>query len=93
MRGTSQAAYFPILDAEASATKSRSSENSSTGAERELYVASFARPMKEDWVRDLRDQCTSQNVPFFFKQWGGVSKKKAGRTLDRKTWQQFPVAD
>ena len=50
-----------------------------------------ARSMSSDWVRDIRDQCTSKGVPFFFKQWGGVNKKKAGRTLDRKVWQQFPV--
>lgn len=50
-----------------------------------------ARPMTSGWVRDIRDQCLSKGVPFFFKQWGGVNKKKAGRTLDRKVWQQFPV--
>ncbi len=50
-----------------------------------------ARPMPSDWVQDLRDQCTSQGVPFFFKQWGGVNKKKAGKTLDGRVWQQFPM--
>jgi protein gp37 len=49
-----------------------------------------SRLMSSDWVRDLKDQCISQNVPFFFKQWGGVNKKKAGRELDGKVWQQFP---
>src|SRR5712691_11689207 len=38
-----------------------------------------ARPMKPEWVRSLRDQCLASGVPFFFKQWGGVQKKKTGR--------------
>lgn len=50
-----------------------------------------ARPMFIDWVRDIRDQCLDQQVPFFFKQWGGVHKKKAGRALDGRTWDQMPV--
>jgi len=50
-----------------------------------------ARPMAIDWVRDIRDQCLEQQVPFFFKQWGGVHKKKAGRILDGRTWDQMPV--
>ncbi len=50
-----------------------------------------ARPMNSGWVRDIRDQCTSQEIPFFFKQWGGVNKKRAGRILDSKIWQQFPA--
>jgi protein gp37 len=49
-----------------------------------------ARKMKEEWVRSLRDQCASQQVPFFFKQWGGVRKKKAGRELDGRTYDEFP---
>lgn len=49
-----------------------------------------ARPMQAEWVRDIRDQCITQNVPFFFKQWGGANKKKAGRTLDGRTWNQMP---
>ena len=49
-----------------------------------------ARPMDPEWAADLRDQCLSANVPFFFKQWGGVQKKKAGRTLDERTWDQMP---
>jgi protein gp37 len=49
-----------------------------------------ARPMDPDWVTDLRDQCLSAQVPFFFKQWGGVQKKKAGRTLEKRTWDQIP---
>ncbi len=50
-----------------------------------------ARPMDQIWVTDLRDQCLKANVPFFFKQWGGVQKKKAGRLLEKKTWDQMPV--
>ena len=49
-----------------------------------------ARPMKELWVRNLLHQCRSANVPFFFKQWGGVQKKKAGRELAGKTYDEFP---
>jgi protein gp37 len=49
-----------------------------------------ARPMKVEWVRSLRDQCVSKEVPFFFKQWGGTNKKKTGRTLDGQTWDQMP---
>ena len=49
-----------------------------------------ARPMEADWVRDIRDQCASSGVPFFFKQWGGVFKKKTGRTLDNREWNQMP---
>lgn len=49
-----------------------------------------ARPMDPDWVRDIRDQCISQDVPFFFKQWGGVFKKRNGRVLDGRTWEQMP---
>jgi len=49
-----------------------------------------ARPMDQAWVTDLRDQCLKANVPFFFKQWGGVQKKKAGRLLEKKTWDQMP---
>ena len=49
-----------------------------------------ARPMEADWVRDIRDNCLQGNVPFFFKQWGGVFKKRTGRTLDNRTWDQMP---
>ena len=49
-----------------------------------------ARPMNEEWVLDLRDQCRQARVPFFFKQWGGVQKKRAGRLLKGRTWDQFP---
>ena len=49
-----------------------------------------ARPLDPDWVREIRDQCLEQGVPFFFKQWGGKNKKKTGRILDGRTWDQFP---
>ena len=49
-----------------------------------------ARPMKEEWVISIKDQCLSQNVPFFFKQWGGTNKKLAGRILEGKTWNDMP---
>ena len=51
-----------------------------------------ARPMDPDWVRSLRDRCRVAGVPFFFKQWGGVRKGKAGRTLDGVTYDQKPEA-
>ena len=50
-----------------------------------------ARPMDPRWARDLRDQCVAAGVPFFFKQWGGVHKKKHGRELDGRTWNQRPA--
>jgi protein gp37 len=49
-----------------------------------------ARPIKIEWVRDIREQCIEAKVPFFFKQWGGVQKKKFGRELDGRTWDEFP---
>ncbi len=51
-----------------------------------------ARPMLEEWVLEIKEQCENSNVPFFFKQWGGVHKKKNGRTLQDKTWDEIPVA-
>ena len=50
-----------------------------------------ARPVMQEWVTDIRDQCLRVNVPFFFKQWGGVQKKRAGRTLEGRTWDEMPV--
>ena len=50
-----------------------------------------ARPIQESWVLDLRDQCLKARVPFFFKQWGGVRKKKAGRLLEGRTWDEMPL--
>lgn len=49
-----------------------------------------ARPMQAEWVRSIRDQCGKADVAFFFKQWGGVRKKKAGRQLDGQTYDEFP---
>jgi len=49
-----------------------------------------ARPMDAAWVRGIRAQCRTARVPFFFKQWGGRNKKEAGRTLDKKTYDQMP---
>jgi protein gp37 len=48
------------------------------------------RPMKEEWVLDILDQCKDAGVKFFFKQWGGTNKKKAGRTLLDQTWDEMP---
>jgi protein gp37 len=49
-----------------------------------------ARPMKPEWVRDIRDQCTASGVAFFFKQWGGLRPKSGGRELDGREWSEFP---
>jgi protein gp37 len=49
-----------------------------------------ARPMIAEWVAGIRDQCLQANVRFFFKQWGGVQKKRAGRELDGRTWDEMP---
>jgi protein gp37 len=49
-----------------------------------------ARRMNPEWVTDLRDQCLRADVPFFFKQWGGVQKKRSGRQLDGRTWDEMP---
>jgi protein gp37 len=51
-----------------------------------------ARPIKEEWVLDIRDQCRTAFVPFFFKQWGGLRKKRAGRLLQGRIWNQMPVS-
>lgn len=50
-----------------------------------------ARPIDPDWVREIRDRCLSAKIPFFFKQWGGVIKKRNGRVLDGRTWDQMPT--
>lgn len=50
-----------------------------------------ARPMKQSWVIDIRDQCRTASTPFFFKQWGGVNKKKTGRILEGQTWSELPL--
>ena len=49
-----------------------------------------ARPMKEAWVLSIREQCEAANIPFFFKQWGGVRKAKNGRLLDGRTYDEYP---
>jgi protein gp37 len=49
-----------------------------------------ARSLQRSWVIDIRNQCQSVKVPFFFKQWGGVNKKRAGRMLDGQTWDEMP---
>ena len=49
-----------------------------------------ARPLEREWVVGIKDQCLKAKVPFFFKQWGGVQKKKAGRLLDGRTWDEMP---
>ncbi len=49
-----------------------------------------ARPMEPDWVLEIKEQCREAGVPFFFKQWGGKSKKKNGRLLEGKTWDALP---
>ncbi len=51
-----------------------------------------ARPMKDAWVREIRAACRHFGTAFFFKQWGGRNKKQQGRTLDGRTWDEFPVA-
>ncbi len=49
-----------------------------------------ARPIKASWVRNIQEQCKEQNVSFFFKQWGGINKKKNGRLFDGQTWDEMP---
>jgi protein gp37 len=51
-----------------------------------------ARPMSEEWVLQIRDRCLRSGVPFFFKQWGGVNKKRTGRLLEGRTWDDMPVS-
>lgn len=51
------------------------------------------RPMAAEWARDIRDQCATAGVPFFFKQWGGRTPKAAGRILDGRTWDETPLVD
>jgi len=49
-----------------------------------------ARKMEKEWVLKIRESCFDQKVPFFFKQWGGTNKKKNGRFLDGRTWDEMP---
>lgn len=48
------------------------------------------RPIKKEWVEEIKDQCLTSKTKFFFKQWGGTNKKKAGRQLDGRTWDEMP---
>jgi protein gp37 len=50
-----------------------------------------ARPMEKKWVDEISRQCRAQRVAFFFKQWGGVNKKAAGRTYRDRTWDEYPA--
>ncbi|MBI5118861.1 phage Gp37/Gp68 family protein [Candidatus Poribacteria bacterium] len=50
-----------------------------------------SRALREEWVLDIRDQALAANIPFFFKQWGGINKKRTGRVLQHRTWDQLPV--
>jgi protein gp37 len=50
-----------------------------------------ARPIDPAWVLEIRDQCLDAGVPFFFKQWGETRKKKSGRELDGRTWDEMPA--
>jgi protein gp37 len=50
-----------------------------------------ARLIRAEWVKKIRDQCVGAGVPFFFKQWGGTNRKAAGRLLDGRTWDEFPL--
>jgi protein gp37 len=52
-----------------------------------------ARPIRADWVREIRERCAASGTSFFFKQWGGSNKKKAGRQLDGRTWDEIPKVD
>jgi protein gp37 len=54
---------------------------------------SGARPIKEQWVIDIRDECLEQNVPFCFKHWGGVNPKANGRLLEGQIWNEIPEPD
>jgi protein gp37 len=50
-----------------------------------------AKPILQEWVTAIRDQCLGANIPFFFKQWGGVQKKRAERILERRMWDEMPA--
>ncbi len=51
------------------------------------------RPIKPEWVMDIKNQCVQAEVPFFFKQWGGTNKKKSGRLIDGQTYDEMPLLD
>jgi len=50
------------------------------------------RPIEEGWVLAIRDACRRKGVSFFFKQWGGTNKKRSGRVLQGRTWDELPAA-
>ena len=50
----------------------------------------YHRPIKEEWVQEIRKQCRKYNVAFFFKQWGGLTSKSGGRTLNGRTYDEYP---
>ena len=50
-----------------------------------------SRPMEQSWVIDIRNQCQETEVPFFFKQWGGTNRKRTGRELEGRTWDEMPM--
>lgn len=52
---------------------------------------SDARPVRAEWIRAIRDEAVRSDVPFFFKQWGGRTAKSGGRTIDGRTWDQYPT--
>ena len=52
-----------------------------------------ARPIERAWVTDIRRQCRAAKTAFFFKQWGGVNKKRAGRELDGRTYDEMPARE
>jgi protein gp37 len=52
-----------------------------------------SRTIEKDWILSIRDNCLKQSVPFFFKQWGGTNKKKSGRMLEGKLWNQYPLGN
>ena len=49
-----------------------------------------ARPLNSEWIMDIKAKCQESGIPFFFKQWGGVNKKKRGRLLEGRLWDQMP---
>jgi protein gp37 len=49
------------------------------------------RPVKLSWIAGIRDLCAAEEVPFFFKQWGGRTPKEGGREIDGQTWSQTPA--
>jgi protein gp37 len=52
-----------------------------------------ARPIHEEWVLEIKDQCQREGVPFFFKQWGGKNKKKSGKLLQGELYCEMPAIE